>query len=150
MNVFRDIVKNLHLTRRFYLAMAALIFVMGSSYFIQFMLPLAQLMGVTIGVLTITDILTLFNRKVQLSATRSAGKLLSMGDENPIKLNFENLSNVKLRLRIYDELPVQFQERDFGMSFTLKPGEDRLLTYQVRPTNRGEFWWGNINAVMRS
>lgn len=150
MKLIRDIASNLHLTRRFYLCMGLLVFVIGTSYFMKFLLPAAQLLAVAIGVLVITDMLTLFSRKTKFFATRTAGKLLSLGDDNTIKLEIENASNTSFRLQIFDELPLQFQERDFGMAFTLKAGEDRLLKYPVRPITRGEYRWGDVNIMVKT
>lgn len=130
--------------------MAVLAFCTGASFFLKILLPLSYLIGVSIFVLSIADMMTLFSRRTTIYATRKVGKLLSLGDENLIVLTLENGSRSALRFRVFDELPTQFQERKFGMDVKLKSGDDIKLNYKVRPVSRGEYRWGNINLITRS
>jgi len=129
---------------------AGLVFITGASYFVKLFLPLAYLMSVAIFVLVLADIVMLFSRRTKIFASRQIGKMLSLGDENPVSISLENASKSNLRVDVFDELPIQFQERQFGMDVRLKENDDLLLHYQVRPVSRGEYHWGDINLIARS
>ena len=138
--------RNLYLTNRFFALMGfvALCFVM--SYIIPFMMPLAMAFFMVAIALTIVDIIILFQKNISLSAKRKLPKLLSLGDANRIYLEIKNMAVRALNLTIIDELPVQFQERDFEMELKLAAGEDKILQYEVTPTNRGEYEFGLVNV----
>lgn len=44
-----------------------------------------------------------------------------------------------------DELPVQFQKRDFELKTGLHASESKPLTYELRPLTRGEYSFGVAN-----
>ena len=56
--------------------------------------------------------------------------------------------NRSFRFTIIDELPIQWQIRDFKINSSLKPSEEKTFTYQVRPTERGEYHFGHINIFI--
>jgi uncharacterized protein (DUF58 family) len=49
-----------------------------------------------------------------------------------------------------DELPFQFQRRDFEQRASLKQGEEKVLRYVLRPVERGEYAFGNTNAFIKT
>jgi len=89
----------------------------------------------------------LFGKSAEVSANRKLEKLLSLGDKNPVKIDLENKGKITVLAEILDELPVQFQERNFSMKLILKPSETRTLKYFLKPNNRGEYWFGKINIL---
>lgn len=72
-------------------------------------------------------------------------KVLSLGDNNTIHITVKNLSTLLLHIELYDELPIQFQERNFSWKFSLSGGEEKTYHYEVLPTSRGEYHFGKIN-----
>src|SRR5690606_10219742 len=55
-----------------------------------------------------------------------------------------------VRLKILDEIPHQFQKRDFQILTSIGPGMEKRFTYGLRPTERGSYIFGNLNAYARS
>jgi len=106
----------------------------------------AKLSLLALSALFVTDILLLFASKNSVHANRIVPKKLSNGDENTIRIKVINNYNFEIRVGIIDELPHQFQIRDFNISITLDAGEQRLLTYQLRPTERGDYEFGSVNV----
>ena len=49
-----------------------------------------------------------------------------------------------------DELPEQFQYRDFKINKRLLSNESQKIKYTVRPVSRGEFHFGNTIALVCS
>ncbi|MDG1062926.1 MAG: DUF58 domain-containing protein [Flavobacteriaceae bacterium] len=125
-------------------------FLFALSFGLPLLFPLAQTLLVGIIVATIADGVLLFNASSKITLKRRAGKMLSLGDENPLFLDVQNGYQLKMHLTIYDELPVQLQRRDFDVKITLEPGEERVLNYHVTPLERGEFHWGVANVFATS
>ena len=86
--------------------------------------------------------LFVINRKPFIE--RMIPERLSNGDENPVHLQLQNRYPFSVKLEVIDELPMQFQKRDFSIKLQLKPGENRLLNYHLRPVERGEYQFGNV------
>ncbi|MFV1883620.1 MAG: DUF58 domain-containing protein [Balneola sp.] len=79
-----------------------------------------------------------------IKASRSLSQRLSNGDENPVRITISSSYVFTSTLTLIDEIPVQFQERNFRFSFTIQPGESLVKTYELRPTERGEYEFGSI------
>ena len=77
-------------------------------------------------------------------ASRTLDPRLSLGDDNPVAIRIINNSSRNLDLELVDELPVQFQERDFGESFQLAKHSDRQVRYTLHPSERGVYAFGNL------
>ncbi len=81
---------------------------------------------------------------------RQVHSRMSNGDENPVVLHVKNLSPFQTQVQIIDELPVQFQVRDFKIHTSLKGSEKKQLKYSLRPTERGEYLFGDIRVFIAS
>ena len=113
-------------------------------------MPFAELCLVAITVLTIVDGIILFVNKNPIQIERVVPKRLSNGDENTIWIKILNQYRFKAFFRIIDEIPHQFQIRDFKVELELNPGDSKNISYQLRPTQRGEFIFGKINVFTKS
>ena len=51
-----------------------------------------------------------------------------------------------MNLVVIDEVPVIFQQRDVHFELSLQPNEGKTVTYQLRPTHRGEYGFGSIRV----
>lgn len=101
-------------------------------------------------VTVIADLIVIYASDHPVSTQRKMAKMLSLSDPNPISLTIHNRSNTIADLTIYDELPAQLQRRDFKMDIRLNPGESRILKYEVQPQERGEYFFGKTNVLIRS
>ncbi|RNC88551.1 MAG: DUF58 domain-containing protein [Allomuricauda sp.] len=100
--------------------------------------------------LFIVDFLLLFASKGQLRGKRSVPDKLSNGDANSIAIEVENGYLFPTQVKIIDELPFQFQKRDFGLVSRLLSGEVKNYGYELRPTERGVYSFGNLNIFASS
>ena len=137
--------RNLYLTNRFFglSGCVALFFVL--AYIVPMCFPVALTFFVLAFVLTLVDILFLFQKSISLSADRKLPKLLSLGDSNRILLEIKNTAPRPLSLVIIDELPVQFQERDFSIHLELQGRAEKSVSYELTPVIRGEYEFGVVN-----
>lgn len=142
--------KSLFFARRFYTALVAVIVLFLLSYGIPFFFVIAQLGLLFIALAVTLDYLVLFGRRDPVIARRENAERFSNGDPNPVKLVVTNQYPFTVSLHIIDELPEQFQRRNFSLDCQLKAGERRELPYQLRPTERGEYVFHSINVFIKS
>ena len=146
----KQLFKNLYIQPRFFWAFFSIACLFVLSYFLDNLLGVAKLLFTILLVFTLFDILLLFRNKTGIQATRIVPEKLSNGDENPISITAINRFLFKVKITIIDELPIQWQIRDFKMESSLNPSEEKTFNYQVRPTERGEYHFGNVNIFVCS
>ena len=100
--------------------------------------------------LVLLDYFFLFFFGKRPSAVRIISERLSNGDENKIVLRIKNEFSFPVNIQIIDELPEQFQIRDFKRSAYFKSKEQQKFIYTLRPVNRGEYHFGNILLFISS
>ncbi len=142
--------RNLYLTNRFFGLFGAVALMFVPAYVLPFWFPVA-VTGFTVAVaLFLADTLLLFNNRIKVTAQRRLPKLLSLGDPNKIVLEIANRSPVPLSLTVIDELPVQFQIRDFEEKLAIKGWEAKAISYQLTPVARGAYSFGMANVYAAS
>ncbi len=142
--------KNLYLSNRFFLLFGVVILLFVSAFPFGFLFPVAQTVFVLAAAISIADGILLFNKNIRLKVRRRLPKIFSLGDENQVTLEITNDSPRALDLEIIDELPVQFQRRDFSETLHLQPHEERTVSYGLTPMERGEYDFGAVNVFMTS
>ena len=98
----------------------------------------------------LTDLILLYRVQRGLNGERIVADRLSNGDENEIKIFLESFYTFPTTLRIFDELPHQFQRRDLEFNITLSTGETKIVDYFLRPVKRGEYSFGAVNVLVSS
>lgn len=141
--------KNFYLDNRFYLfgAIVALLYITG--HFFPVFYGIAKILLFIQLALLIIDFLLLYNSsKYKIKAVREVPDRLSNGDVNKIRISLKNNYAFSVSLKIIDEIPHQFQKRDFLIKRKLKSGAEKNLYYTLRPTERGEYHFGNMNIYV--
>ena len=142
--------KNLYLTSRFFWVFGGLIFFFLLSFAFNLLFPLAQVLFVIVLGTVIFDIFLLFNRNTKVTARRHLPKVLSLGDPNTVRLSLQNPTRQKLSIHLIDEMPSQFQVRDREELIVISPEEEKEITYTVKPIERGEYTFNDINLFLSS
>ncbi|MEO1031302.1 MAG: DUF58 domain-containing protein [Bacteroidota bacterium] len=141
--------KHTYLTFRFFLVAMAFVALFILSYIYPGLLSMVKaLFFVALG-LVIVDLILLFKQK-GISASRILPEKLSNGDDNPIALTLTNNYNYKTELLLIDELPFQYQKRDFEIKTQLDKHQEKKITYTLRPLERGEYYFGHLNIYVNS
>jgi len=96
------------------------------------------------------DIMLLYLARTGLEAERITPEKLSNGDLNPITINLKNHYTFPISVKIIDEIPFQFQIRDFKIVKTIKAASQKEIGYDLRPTERGEYHFGSLNIYVSS
>ncbi len=144
------ILKQLHLSNLFFqvLAGVALAFLVG--YFVPPAGAFAEILFFGFVVVFGIDLVLLFSRKEPVNGNRVVPQRLSNGDENAIRIQLTNQLNFSAQAEIIDEIPHQFQIRDFSIKSLLHPGTGKEFEYSLRPNERGEYDFGDINVFLHS
>ena len=93
--------------------------------------------------LLIFDILLLFNTKRGILADRKLPEKMSNGDHNDVELYINNQYGFRIICGVIDEIPEEFQVRDFLIFKSFSPKESSTIPYKLRPTFRS---WRIING----
>ncbi|GGG47518.1 hypothetical protein GCM10010976_18650 [Bizionia arctica] len=96
------------------------------------------------------DIFILFNKTTGITVERLLPERLSNGDENKITLQIKNTYPFLSHLSIIEELPFQFQKRDFFFDLELSSNQNKTIHYNVLPTERGLYSFGHVNVYASS
>ena len=86
------------------------------------------------------------NSKKILTATRRTPKRFSNGDDNKIFISIKSNFSIPISLRIIDEVPYQFQVRDFEINEHFKTKTEKTIQYILHPVKRGEYEYGLLNV----
>ena len=96
------------------------------------------------------DLLLLFASNQRFSASRTTTEKLSNGDENPVIINIESGYSFPVGAKVIDEIPFQFQLRNFEIRRRIAAGSTDKFEYSLRPTERGEYTFGRLNIYVSS
>ena len=141
-------IKYFYLNRLVYyiLGFAAVLFLL--SYFYPVVFKVAVLIFPLLLMAIFIDSILLFSKKDGLETHRFLSERFSMGDENKISLQLTNHYGFPVRLSVIDEIPYQFQERSWLRKTTLTTGEKQEIMYTLRPLERGEYVFNDINVFV--
>jgi uncharacterized protein (DUF58 family) len=96
------------------------------------------------------DILILFFTKSGVGASRVTPEKFSNGDENAINISIRNYYTFPVSAKIIDEIPFQFQERNFEILKSIRASSETEINYYLRPVERGEYHFGSLNIYISS
>ena len=86
----------------------------------------------------------------KLHAGRGMSSRFGLFDDNPIYLEVDNRSSTRLFIEIIDELPIEFQRRDFAFHIEVPAAERRKFRYTLKPTGRGVLKFGRLRFFISS
>lgn len=143
-------IRNLYLTKTWYLLITAIIVLFFSAFFFGFMMNVALLAIAIFSALTLIDYVLLFVIRGNLRVGRMLTPRFSLGDENKVRLTIHNSFPFKLHAGIIEELPTQLQNRDFYKKLSIPFNSKASLEYIIRPTERGEYVFGETLCFITS
>lgn len=142
--------RQVYLTNRFFWLLGGLILCFVLGFPVPLLFLVAQGLGVLLLALVFLDIFLLFGRDIDFHCERRVPRLLNLGDKNTIQLLLENQGSTDWRIKVLDELPVQFQVRDFEESVFLPAAAEKKLRYELRPVQRGAYYFGKLHLFLTS
>ena len=142
--------KAFYFCNRFFKILLSLAFLFLMTYWFKEWYGIVWLGMMALVLAVLMDALLLFVPNSALHAHRHLPDKFSNSDKNPVPVTIQNLYNFKTVITVIDELPVQFQKRDFKYTCTMGPGKKHDFEYQVRPLERGVYTFGKLNIYVTS
>jgi len=142
--------KKLYLERFFFYAIITIVLLFALSYLLPTLFTVTKILLLSFVVVLILDIVLLFFVQKGVQAKRILPEKFSNGDENPIEIYIKNYYTFLIRIKIIDEIPAQFQKRDFSIHQKIKASSNLAFKYELRPTERGEYWFGKLIVYVQS
>lgn len=143
-------IKSLYLTNFFFYVLIGIIGMFICAFIFPNLYNAVWLIVLGLGTFLALDVLILYIARTGLEAERITPEKLSNGDLNPIKINLKNHYNFPVSVKIIDEIPFQFQVRDFKIIKSIKTSTQKEISYELRPTERGEYHFGALNVYVSS
>lgn len=142
--------KNLYINNRFFFALIGVGILYVFAFFFPFLMIVGHVVLLLVFLAAMVDYLLLFREKDGVLAQRILPEKLSNGDENPVKVDIKNNYSFKISTKVIDEIPFQFQKRDFLIEKQIESGKNTLFQYILEPKERGEYSFGALNIFASS
>lgn len=138
-------ISSLYLHHRVFYALAGIAVVFLFSYWYSFLYLVGWLLLWGLFILILLDCIALFKIKNGIQATRLLPEKFSNSDANELPISIGNRYGFPVTVLLIDEIPVQFQKRDFNMPVSLDAQTKKTVHYTLRPVERGEYIFGHLN-----
>lgn len=142
--MIKELFINLFPSNKLYYGFAGSILLFVISYQIPILFPLGQVVLFMSCLWFGLSAIVLFYLKTAILAERHTYELLSLGDENEIKIKIYNNFPFRVNIEVIDELPFQLQNRNFKLEAKLDKKSSGILQYSIRPLSRGDYEFGDI------
>ena len=136
--------KTLYLNSRFFLVVYSLAAGFLFSYWLAWLYPVLWILTVLFVVIFLFDVIALYTAS-GIEAGRELPEKFSNSDENPVQVNIQNNFPFKLNVEVIDEIPIQFQKRDFKQELLIPANSKSVSEYRLTPVERGEYFFGKLN-----
>lgn len=135
----------MYLTRRFYVIALVIILLLSGGFMWGSLFLMGQIALILFALVVVIDAWMLYYQKGIL-ADRTCSDRFSNGDENLVKLRVESTYPYRVNLRVVDEIPVIFQQRNIDFHLMLNQGQGKSITYKLYPQRRGTYSFGYIRV----
>ncbi len=140
-------IRSLYFGRRLFYVLFIISALFLISFWFEPLYPFTWILVAILSVLLLTDLVTLY-KGPSINAERHLPEKFSNSDENLVKLSIKNNYGFKVHSEVIDEIPVQFQKRDFLRAAVI-PAQAKIdLEYYLKPLQRGEYVFGNLNIFI--
>lgn len=144
--------KKLFINPPFYLVLLGI----TGVFFLSFFFPVLYNVGfIILGILflsSIIDIFLLFRwyKDDQFSGRRSHAKVLSLGNDNKVRVHLSKRNKKKLNGYFIDEVPVKCQERNLKFNYDFGELDHLTKTYSLHIVERGKYEFGDLRLFVNS
>lgn len=140
--------KSIYLTKRFFAICLTISIFFVIGHFLPLFFVIAKTSLLIFLAFILFDLIMLYNHNHNILAIRSSPEKLSNGDDNEIRLTIKNKFPFLIHLQIIDEIPFQFQIRNFLIQSKLQAEEEKNFLYKLKPLQRGEYHFGSIHLYV--
>lgn len=144
------ILKGLYIHERFFKIIATISAVFLLSFWLPILFTTAWILLTGFSTVFVIDLFLLFKINEGLKVRRLLTNKFSNSDDNPVSITVTNKYPFAINVKLIDELPFQFQKRDFEYKISLSFKETHEFEYSLRPIERGVYEFGSLNAFVSS
>jgi len=145
-----NFIKSLYLNNFFFYVLLGIIGLFVCAFIFPNLYNGVWFIVLTLGTFLALDLLLLYLPKNGIEGSRTTPEKLSNGDLNTVSISIKNGYTFAVSIKIIDEIPFQFQVRDFKIIRKIKASGQDKVEYDLRPTERGEYYFGNLNIYVSS
>lgn len=142
--------QSFYLTPRFFWVGAGVILVFIISYFLPALEIVADICLLAFVLTVVVDAVALYALPNGITASRLIPEKFSNGENNEVELKIENRYRFPITIHITDELPFQFQKRDFRLHSHFAKPDVKRINYFLRPVERGAYVFGALHVFVRT
>lgn len=144
------ILPNLFVNQRWYWMMVACVVLFVIAFFIEGLFEIILILAAIGMIVTLVDFYLLFFMKGTIKGVRIMKPRFSLGDENQISISLANTYPFPVRVKIVEQLPAQFQVRDFSRKTNMEHTGRVSIHYKLRPTTRGNYEFGGLLCYVQT
>ncbi|WP_276134664.1 DUF58 domain-containing protein [Polluticoccus soli] len=148
--MFSYYIGNLFLRSRWFLMMASVVVAFLLSFFFPALYEWVVAYAALAVILSIADYVLLFGGDKTVRINRDLPQRFSLGDENIIKIKLTSTFPFAVNVSVIEELPEQFQQRNFQRHQKLPPRQSQELFFKLSPKTRGEYEFGETICYISS
>ncbi|MBT8295198.1 MAG: DUF58 domain-containing protein [Gramella sp.] len=139
--------RSLYFGKRLFYALFVISLLFLISFWIEILYSFIWILTGILMVLILADIIALFQAS-RITADRRLPEKFSNSDLNNVTISIYNKYGFPVLSEVIDEIPVQFQKRDFLQTIHLPAHTKKEFDYQLKPLLRGEYVFGNLNIYI--
>ncbi|MBT8319246.1 MAG: DUF58 domain-containing protein [Gramella sp.] len=139
--------RSLYFGKRLFYALFGISVLFLISFWIEILYSFIWILTGILMVLILADIIALFQAS-RITADRRLPEKFSNSDLNNVTISIYNKYGFPVLSEVIDEIPVQFQKRDFLQTIHLPAHTKKEFEYQLKPLKRGEYVFGNLNIYI--
>ena len=121
-----------------------------ASYFFTPLFTIALAILLLLSVAVLIDSLVLYGLKKGVLANRSLSDRFSNGENNKVVIQLVNNYQFSIYADVIDEMPYQFQERNWMERLKLESNTKKEIIYFLKPVERGLYRFGHIDVFVSS
>ncbi|QAR31832.1 DUF58 domain-containing protein [Ornithobacterium rhinotracheale] len=142
--------KSLYIQPLWYWLLFGIVIIFALGFLWGVLFEFAKIVLALFVLISLADVALLYHIKQGVQSSRELPEKLSNGDENPVRIALKNLYPFGIKINIIDEIPFQFQKRDFLIKQKIKKNDNTYFSYNLTPKQRGEYHFGNLNIYVIS
>jgi uncharacterized protein (DUF58 family) len=146
----KKVINSFYLGNRFFYLLGLLALAFVASNFIPGIFTFVKAFFNIACILLAFDTLLLYALRDGMKAKRIAAEKLSNGDDNPFTIEMANAYPFPVHVKVYDELPEQFQLRDHYFEKSVPARGQSEIHFSLRPFKRGNYNFGALNIFTMS
>jgi uncharacterized protein (DUF58 family) len=141
--------KSFYLNKSFFISLGICIALFSFGLLNDVFFVLGKMLFFLIWVVVLLETFLLYRKKEPLTLTRKLPMRLSNGDTNIVTLKMKNDFSFDLNANIVEDLPEQFQFRQWKQDVFIEGNKTTEFHYEVNPKERGEYIWKNCYVAFQ-